>query len=149
MSIEQAEDDTIGRFEDLFGKPLLLEGEDAERYERLCTEVIRELKPKSFSDFINAKDQIDKIWEEQRYKRNSAALIDIAHVEALASFLRPIYQHKMSLITADKAAILFYGADPKAKKEVAAVMAQYGITEAKVQARQRRWLPLLFRCSTA
>ena len=61
------EDDKISQFEDLFGKPPLLEGEDAERYQRLCTEVIRELKPKSFSDFINAKDQIDKIWEEQRY----------------------------------------------------------------------------------
>jgi hypothetical protein len=39
------------------------------------------------------------------------------------------------LINGDKAALQYYGADPKAKKEVAAIMAQYGITEAKVQAR--------------
>ena len=134
MSVDQV-DDTISQFEDLFGKPPLLEGEDAERYQRLCTEVIRELKPKSFSDFVNAKDQIDKIWEEQRYKRTSAALIDSAHVEALAILLGPIYQGKMTLITANKAALQFYGADPKAKKEVAAVMAENGITAAKVQAK--------------
>ena len=135
MFVDQVDADTISQFEDLFGKPPLLEGEDAERYRRLCTEVIRELKPKSFSDFINAKDQIDKIWEEQRYKRTSAALIDSAYVDALAILLGPIYQGKMTLITANKAALQFYGTDPKAKKEVAAVMAENGITDAKIQAR--------------
>ena len=116
-------------------KPPLLEGEDVEHYRRLCAEVTRELKPKSFSDFLNAKEQIDKIWEEQRYKRTSAALIDSARVEALAFLLGPIYQGKMTLINANNAAIQFYGADPKAKKEVASVMAENGITAAKVEAK--------------
>ena len=33
----------------------------------------------------------DKLWEQQRYKQNAASLVEAAHVEALASLLRPFY----------------------------------------------------------
>jgi hypothetical protein len=84
---------------------------------------------------MQVREQTDKIWEELRYKRNSAALIDSFHVEALASLLSPIYDNKMTLTSAGQAAVKFYSGDPKAKKEVTAVMAQYGITEAMIQAK--------------
>ena len=43
----QPPDEMNDPFDDLFGKPNLLEGEDKERYERLRTAVIRDLKPKN------------------------------------------------------------------------------------------------------
>lgn len=132
MSIDQVEDDAISQFENLFGKPPLLEGEDEARYQRLWAEIIHEHKPNSFSEFMNAKDQIDKIWEEQRYKRSSAALIDSAYVEALTCLLTPVYQRKVHLPGASgQAANQYYGSDPKAKKVVAALMAENGITRSK------------------
>lgn len=123
------------KIDDLFGKPSLIKGEDEDRYLRLRAAVEAEIKPKTVFDWMMVNDQTDKYWEELRYKRGSAALIDTAHVEALATLLSPIYENKMTLITAKKAALNFYGADPKAKKEVTAVMTQYGITEAQVQAK--------------
>jgi hypothetical protein len=121
--------------DDLFGEPPLLEGEDKQRYLRLYAAVEADIQPKSFFDQMQVREQTDKIWEELRYKRSSAALIDSVHVEALASLLGPIYEHKMTLSTASKAAVSFYGGDPKAKKDGAAVMNQYGITEAMIQAK--------------
>jgi hypothetical protein len=123
------------KIDDLFGKPSLINGEDEGRYLRLRAAVEAELKPKTVFDWMMVNDQTDKYWEELRYKRGSAALIDSAHIEALATLLDPIFAQKMSLINANKAAINFYSADPKAKKEVTAVMTQYGITEAMVQAK--------------
>jgi hypothetical protein len=125
--------------DDLFGKPALINGEDEDRYLRLRAAVEAEIKPKTVFDWMMVKDQTDKYWEELRYKRGSAALIDSAHVEALASLLSPIYEGNLasllSLTSAHRAAVNFYGADRNAKKEVTAVMTQYGITEAKVQAK--------------
>jgi hypothetical protein len=121
--------------DDLFGAPALLEGEDRERYARLFAAVESEIEPKNFFEVMQVREQTDKIWEELRYKRSSAALIDSALVEALASLLDPIFQGRMTLTTGAKAAVKFYGDDPKAKKEVAELMSQFGITEAKIQAK--------------
>lgn len=134
MSADQPEE-TKSRLEDLFGKPPLLEGEDRELYMRLYAAIEADIEPKSFFDRMLVREQTDKIWEELRCRRGAAALIETAYVEALASLLSPIYENKMTLISAGKAAVKFYSADPKAKKEVAAVMAEYGITEAKIQAK--------------
>jgi hypothetical protein len=123
------------KIDDLFGKPAFIKGEVEDRYWRLHAAVEADIKPKGIFDRIMIRELTDKYWEELRYKRGSAALIDSAHVEALASLLSPIYQHKMTLTTAAKAAVNFYGADPKAKKEVTTVMTQYGITEAMIQAK--------------
>jgi hypothetical protein len=56
-----------------YQQPPLLEGEDKERYLRLRAAVVGELKPISVFDWINAKDQVDKLWEEERYRRAAAA----------------------------------------------------------------------------
>jgi len=121
--------------DDIFGKPALLKGEDRERYARLQAAVEADIKPKNIFDRMLVREQTDKYWEELRYKRSSAALIDSAQVEALASLLAPIYRHKMDLIPPSKAAVHFYGGDPKFKKEVSAEMTQYGITEEMIQAK--------------
>src|SRR6476620_2220711 len=95
--------------DDIFGKPALLKGEDRERYGHLQAAVEADIKPKNIFDRMLVREQTDKYWEELRYKRSSAALIDSAHIEALASLLGPIYRNKMGLITPTKAAVQFYG----------------------------------------
>jgi hypothetical protein len=72
MSSDKPENELNDQLESLFGKPALLESEDKERYLRAA--VLRDLKSKSTLDWIDAQDQIDKVWEEQRYKRAGVAL---------------------------------------------------------------------------
>ena len=74
MPAEKSENQNNDQFEFLFGKPSLLEGEDEERYLQLRAAIVAELEPKSVFDWINAKDQVDKLWEEERYKRAATAL---------------------------------------------------------------------------
>src|ERR1700738_3920221 len=119
--------------DDIFAEPALLEGEDSKRYLDLYSAVEAEIQPKNIFDRIEVRELTDKIWEELRYKRSSAALIDSAYVEALATLLTPAFSslspiHKMRLNTVGQAAVQFYSDDSKAKKEVAAMMAQHGIT---------------------
>jgi hypothetical protein len=83
MSSDKPENETNDQFEFLFGRSALLEGEDEERYLRLRAAVVDELKPKTVFDWINAKDHVDKLWEEQRYKRAATALINGAMLKAL------------------------------------------------------------------
>jgi hypothetical protein len=90
MPAEKPENGKNDQFEFLFGKPPLLEGEDEERYLRLRAAVVGELEPKSVFDWINAKDQVDKLWEEERYKRAATALIGGGLPKALDCYLNEI-----------------------------------------------------------
>jgi hypothetical protein len=133
MSSDKPEEEIPDQFEDLFGAPPLLEGEDPKRYLRLRAAIVRDLKPKTALEWINAKDHIDKVWEEDRYKRAAAALINSAMVEALACFLTPICEVTYGDPT--KLALQYFSADPKDKKRVISLLAQYGITIAELQAK--------------
>ena len=53
MSFEKPEGQNIDQFEDLFGPPPLLEGEDEERYMRLRDAIVPTLSRNVF-DWINA-----------------------------------------------------------------------------------------------
>ena len=123
------------QIDDILGEPALLEGEDRKRYLGLCATVEAEIQPKNIFDRIEVRELTDKIWEELRYKRSSAALIDSAYVEALATLLTPVDKIRVIMKSAHQAAVKFYSNDSKAKKKVAAVMAEHGITDAKIQAK--------------
>jgi hypothetical protein len=114
----------------LFGKPPLLEGEDEDRYLRLRA-AVRELNPKTVFDLINAKDQVDKLWEEQRYKRAAAALISGGLYKALDYYLKEICEVDYAEDLTDK----YFNGNAKGRKEVMTVLAEYGITMAELQAK--------------
>src|SRR5271165_4733795 len=82
--------------DDIFGEPALLQGEDRERYMRLYAAVEADIQPKNFFDRLHVREQTDKIWEELRIKRSSAALIDSALVSALSNLLRPVLPQEES-----------------------------------------------------
>jgi hypothetical protein len=77
--------------DDLFGPPPLIKGEDLARYRRLQSAIEHEINPKTFSDQVYVREMTDKLWEQQRYKQNAASSVESAHVQALASLLRPFY----------------------------------------------------------
>jgi hypothetical protein len=54
----------------------LLESEDEALYKLIYRTVVDECKPQSFLDLIEVKDYVDKLWEEQRYKKSIADVID-------------------------------------------------------------------------
>ena len=128
----QPPDEINDPYDDLFGKPNLLEGEDKERYERLRTAVIRDLKPNNIFEWSNALDQVDKLWEEQRYKRATAALISGGLLKALEFYLEQIFRNEtLNETLNDKSsryALQYFSSDARKRKEVIGHLAQFGIT---------------------
>ena len=49
-----------------------------DHYLRLRAAIVRDLKPDDVLDWINAYDHLNKLWEEQRYRRAGLALISVA-----------------------------------------------------------------------
>jgi hypothetical protein len=131
MSSDKPEDENIDQLEHLFGKPPLLEGEDQERYYRLRAAVVGELNPKTVFDLINARDQVDKLWEEQRYKRAAAALISGGLYKALVYYLMEICKVDYAEGLTDK----YFNGSAKGRKEVMSALAEYGITMAELHAK--------------
>jgi hypothetical protein len=131
---DQTEYQTNDQFEGLFGKPPLLAGEDSERYQRLCNEVIRELKPEGIFEWVNARDQVDKIWEEQRYRRSSVALIDGAVGEAFRFYVSAIAAHKLTT-GISPSTTQFFSADPNDKKKVNQFLKRHAVTFEQIQAK--------------
>jgi hypothetical protein len=117
----------VDQLELLFGKPPLLEGEDEERYLRLRKAVAEHLKPETTFDWIDVRDHVDKIWEEERYKLSSAALINRGLKQAVSFYLLQIDQTIQS--------VKFARGDAKDKAEVLEKLAEHGITLTDLQAK--------------
>jgi hypothetical protein len=134
MSSDKPEDKMCDQLENLFGKPALLEGEDQERYLRLRAAVVGDLKPKSVFDWIDVHDQVNKLWEEQRYKHAAAALINGGLLKALQFYLNDLIRG-LTLTDAEDLALNYFSTNAKEKKEVISLLAQHGITMAELQAK--------------
>jgi hypothetical protein len=129
--------------EDLLGKPALIKGEDEKQYWRLHETIKNEMKPKNFFDQIRVRELTDRLWEMRRNKNSMAALVETSFVRALTELLRqsmpPDSELNLDLVSdpaADAARDYFDGATgPKRRKEIDALLAQYGITQAQVRAK--------------
>jgi hypothetical protein len=131
MSDDQPEDKTNDPLMDLFGEPALLEGEDKERYQRLSAAMVRDLKPKNVLDWVNVKDQTDKIWREQRYNRATTALIKGSVFQALEFYFDQIFRKKMFEVSKETASAFareYFSNNPKERKEIVSRLAEHGIT---------------------
>jgi hypothetical protein len=131
MSTAKLQNDASDQFETLFGKPPLLDGEDKERYQLLRAAIVSELNPVSVFDWINVRDQVDKLWEEERYKRAAAALIHGGLPKALDFYLKEICHIDYAEELIDK----YHNGGAKGRKEVMSVLAEFGITMAELHAK--------------
>jgi len=100
----------------LLGEPPILPGESENRYAALRAEVERTIQPKNIFEQMRVQTLTDTIWEEMRYKRFGAKLIDGARVNALAVLMTPFmsFSHRQAATLAE----CYYGSDPK-KREAA------------------------------
>jgi hypothetical protein len=71
----------------IFGRPLLLEGEDADTYDELLARICAAVKPIDIIDEIFVYDLVCLQWEILRLRRLKTSLIRSAGSEALEEFL--------------------------------------------------------------
>ncbi len=127
--------------DDLFGVPPLIKGEDKARYSRLLAAIEHETKPITVFDKIATREFADKLWQQQRCKQSAASLVESAHIEALASLLRPFIEPTFISIenedSASKMARDYYGgnAGPKELDKLEEQLSTFGITVEQIRAR--------------
>jgi hypothetical protein len=121
------------QLESLFGAPPLLEGEDPELYSRLRSAVIDDHKPQTLADWIYVNDLVIKLWEEQRFRRASTALIRSGMQKAVEYFLKNICLALLDV--PEQMALKYFSTDPKEREEITSLLAQHGITASEIQAK--------------
>jgi hypothetical protein len=71
----------------LFGKPLLLDGEDLNGYEELFAQLLAAVEPENVIDQILTRDAADLQWEVSRWRRVKFAVIRRCTLKAVEDFL--------------------------------------------------------------
>jgi hypothetical protein len=125
------------QLEGLLGPPPLLEGEDREAYLALRSLVIEEAQPKTVTDWVDVYDFVTQLWEEQRFRRASVAIIRGGMLAALEYFLEKIDKCAdfPSFGSLKKKARKYFSANPKEKKEIISLLAEHGITPSELLAK--------------
>jgi hypothetical protein len=117
----------------LLGEPPILPGESENRYAALRAEIARTINPKNVFDQMQVQTLTDTMWEQMRYKRFGAKLIDGARVNALAVLMTPFMsffrQHATSV------AQDYYSPNPKKSEPAAKLVARFGITLEMIHAK--------------
>jgi hypothetical protein len=122
------------QLESLLGQPPLLEGEDREAYLALRSALIEHRQPKTVMDWIHVHDLVTQLWEEQRYRRASAAIIRGGMLAAVQYYLREIDGSDFSG-RFNGNANQYFSTIPKERKEIVAFLAQHGITPSELLAK--------------
>jgi len=140
MSVNDQHGSTISQMIDLFGPPPLIRGEDVARYWRLHAAVEHQIQPKTVFDWIYVRELTDKLWHQQRCKQSAASLIEGAHIEALASLLRPFIPPTTMSFGEDEETVMardYYSgnADAKRLKEIKSLLEIHGITDEQIRAK--------------
>jgi len=75
------------RLSELCGSPPLVDGEDAERYQRLLAGIVKAVQPVDVPEWLWVRDIVDLQWEILRYRSAKAHLISSAEAEARRNLL--------------------------------------------------------------
>jgi hypothetical protein len=135
-------------FEALAPPPLLLPGENLERYHALRQAIFADLAPRSAIEWLLAIDVAELSWEIQRYRVLRHKLLETYRQKAIEAALRridivgiaPEFEEEAEYYTLQNA--LSWRIDPIAATEIDARLAAYGFdqhainTEVYVQARE-------------
>jgi len=132
--MSQGEDNNRDRdLAGLLGEPPILPGESENRYAALRGEIARTINPKNIFEQMRVQTLTDTMWEEMRYKRFGAKLIDGSRVNALAVLMTPFmsFSHRQAAALAEN----YYGSDPKKREAAAGLVAYFGITLEMIHAK--------------
>lgn len=122
----------------LFEQPPLLPGESLEAYDRLLTGVGITVAPSDVIEWLWVKDIVDLLWEVQRLRRLRLALLNGARRKALAAILAAYEEPVSHSFLNGKRDMLVHAwseGQPKALKQVEAILAKHSLTQDTIVAR--------------
>jgi hypothetical protein len=111
---------------DVFGKPALLHGEDANLYDALFARVVAAARPRDPFEWMLLKDYADLAWEIFRLRRAKVAFVNTMHKNALVVVLEKLALHPSPAQHCHK--------DAAAKSAVLEQLALHGLDESVVTA---------------
>ena len=117
----------------LLGEPPILPGESENRYAALRAEVEQTIKPKNIFEQMRVQTLTDTMWEEMRYKRFEAKLIDGSRVNALSVLMTPFvsfFRERAANVARD-----YYSPNLQKSEPAARLVARFGITLEMIHAK--------------
>ena len=88
---DQNNDQLVDQSDCFFEEPALLTGEDRTKTLKMLNAVAGYIEPEDVFEQMMVNDTVNYYWEEMRFRRISAALIESAKPEALEVLLRPFF----------------------------------------------------------
>jgi hypothetical protein len=116
--------------ETLLAAPVLAAGENAEDFRLLVAEVTDAVQPKTFFERMEVNDLCHAWWEEQRFRRQQAALPNATALKALQCLLASVgYEANALAIATD-----YFGFDEEERTKAIALVRRCRITEDAISA---------------
>ncbi|HWJ17538.1 MAG TPA: hypothetical protein VNR65_02315 [Geobacterales bacterium] len=120
--------------------PVLAAGEKIEDYRALEAEISAAMQPQTFFERLHASDACHALWEEQRFRRQQAALPGASRMKALVCLLASIGFEKDALDIATS----YFGEDDDERNKATALIRRFGITDDAINAQaSQQNLPIL------
>jgi hypothetical protein len=116
--------------ETLLAAPVLAAGEKIEHYRAMVAEVSEAVQPKTFFDRLLVSDLCHAWWEEQRFRRQQAALPAATRLKALQCLLAAIGFEKDALTIATA----YFGTEREECDKAIALVRRFAITEDAISA---------------
>jgi hypothetical protein len=122
----------------LLGPSCIVEGEDAQLYEKLLSEIGLAVKPIDIIDWLLVKDFADLTWEIQRARRLRASLMRMSRQSSMEFFLESIMRQGPPGLNdaheADRLALEWSKGGKQAIKRVQTLFAQAGFSASDIAA---------------
>jgi hypothetical protein len=116
--------------ETLLQKPALATGESLEDFGKLVAEATAAVQPNTFFERLEVNDLCHTVWEEQRFRRQQAALPNATRFKALQCLLAAIGHEQDALTIASD----YFGVDEEERKKAITLVQRYGITDDAISA---------------
>ena len=129
-----------GPSDTLLQAPVLAAGEKIADYRALVEEVSAAMQPQTFFERLHASDLCHTLWEEQRFRRQQAALPGATGMKALVCLLASIGFEKDALDIATS----YFGEDDEERTKATALVRRLNITDDAITAQASQHnLPIL------
>src|SRR5207237_5524624 len=110
--------------------PVLAAGEQLEEFRALVAEVSAAVQPKTFFERLEVNDLCHAVWEEQRFRRQQAALPGATGLKALQCLLASIGFAPDALTIATD----YFGVDGDERTKATALLRRFAITDDAIAA---------------
>ena len=120
----------ISELSELLGPPPLLPGENEADYEALKMRIMAAVKPADAIEYLYVRDVTDLQWDLLRFRRLKSHLLSSSAPSGLAALMSARKYTPFN----DARFASWLNNDPKAVKEIKALLTQWGLTEQDIHA---------------